>query len=91
MPEPGTLQDWKIDHDIERRRPSQCVRGRHDTPAETHQTSQRYATEGPCRAGQAEVGKEGQHGSTAAQSRKGRQTGQACQPVPARAACPPES
>ena len=35
-------------------------------PPKSHQTSQRYATETPCRAGQAEVAKEGRLGRTAA-------------------------
>ena len=81
-PESGILPYQEIDYDIERRRTSQCVRGRHGEPVESHQTSQRYATEAPCRAGQAEVGIEGQLGRTATQKRKGRQTGQARRQCP---------
>jgi hypothetical protein len=69
-PESGILPYQEIDYDIERRRISPPTSGRHSATAESHQTSQRYATEAPCRAGQAEVGKEGQLGRTAAQKRK---------------------
>ena len=50
--------------------------GRHTATAQNHQTRQRCATEAPCCARQAKVGKEGQLGRTAAQKPKGRQTGQ---------------
>jgi hypothetical protein len=53
----------------------QATRKRPPSPAaESHQTRPRWATQAPCRARQAKVGKEGQLGRTAAQKPKCRGT-----------------
>src|SRR6516165_3292809 len=66
-PESGILPYQEIDYDIEHRRTSPPASARHGAAAESHQTRQRCATQPPCRARKAKVGKEGQLGRTAAQ------------------------
>jgi hypothetical protein len=56
-PDSGISPYQEIDYDIERRRARQHASGRHRAAADAHQARQRYATEAPCRARQAKVGK----------------------------------